>query len=114
MTEDRAEMFVNWLDSILDEYKLTDNQLALKADISHTNFSKARNQGVVPRWDICLKIAHALRIDPIEVFCAAGLLPFPPDLDQDFERLKYSYGKLSKRNRGVAVKLVTVLAESED
>lgn len=114
MTQDKAEIFVKWLDSVLAEYNLTDNQLALRADISHSNFSKARNQGVIPRWDICLKIAYALRVDPMEVFCAAGLLPFPAELDQDFERLKYSYGKLSKRNRSVAVKLVEVLAETEE
>ena len=113
MTEDKAAVFVKWLDSILAEYNLTDSQLASKASISHTNFSKARNQGVVPRWDICLKIARALRIDPVEVFYAAGLLPLPPDADQDFERLKFSYGKLSKHNRGVAAKLIAVLADSE-
>jgi|AMZC01.1.fsa_nt_AMZC01000485.1_17 DNA-binding XRE family transcriptional regulator len=114
MTEDKAAVFVKWLDSVLAEYNLTDNQLAIRADISHTNFSKARNKGVLPRWDICLKIARALRIDPVEVFCAAGLLPYPPELDPDFEHLKFSYGKLSERDRKRAVKLVGVLAENED
>lgn len=114
MTEDKSAVFVKWLDSVLAEYNFTDNQLAIRADISHTNFSKARNQGVIPRWDICLKIAHALRINPVEVFCAAGLLPYPPELDPDFENLKFSYGKLSERDRKRAVKLVGVLAENED
>jgi transcriptional regulator with XRE-family HTH domain len=113
MTQEKSEAFIKWLDSILAEENLTDNQLAKKAKISHSNFSKARNDGILPKWEACEKIARALRIDPIEVFRAAGLVQSFPDLDSDFERLRYSYGMLSKKQRKIAVKIVGVLVEED-
>jgi transcriptional regulator with XRE-family HTH domain len=114
MTQDKAEVFIKWLDGALAENNLTDNQLAKRAKISHSNFSKARNDGILPKWEACEKIAHALRIDPVEVFRAAGLIPYPAEFDQDFERLRFTYGKLSHHDRKIAVKLVGVLVENEE
>ena len=113
MTQDKVEVFIKWLDGVLAENNLTDNQLAKRAKISHSNFSKARNDGILPKWELCEKIARALRIEPVEVFRAAGLIPYPPDFDQDFERLKFSYGKLSQCDRKKAARLVDVLVENE-
>jgi transcriptional regulator with XRE-family HTH domain len=113
MTNAKVELFIKWLDSILAEYNLTDNQLAKKAKISHSVFSKARNDDILPKWEACDKIARALRIDPIEVFRAASLVQPLPDLDADFERLKHSYSTLTKKQRKLAVKLIGILVEEE-
>jgi transcriptional regulator with XRE-family HTH domain len=113
MTQDKVEIFIKWLDSVLADNNLTDNQLAKKAKISHSVFSKVRNDGILPKWEACDKIAHALRIDAVEVFRAAGLIQSLPDLDTDFERLKHAYGTLSKKQRKIAVKLVGILVEED-
>lgn len=113
MTHGRTEIFIEWLDKKLAENHLTDSQLSKKAKMSHSVLSKARN-GILPKWEACAKIAHALRVDPIEVFRAAGLVQLPPDLDSDFERLKFVYGTLPTNQRKLAIRLIDVLTTEED
>lgn len=111
MTQDKAEVFIKWLDSVLTENNLTDNQLAKKAKMSHSNFSKLRNDGILPKWEVCEKIARALRIDPVEVFRAAGLVQSLPDLDAGFEQLKRIYGSASPIDRKKIVKHAKIVTE---
>lgn len=110
MTQGRTEIFIEWLDNKLTEAHLTDSQLAKRADMSHSVLSKAR-KGILPSWNACIKIARGFRIDPIEVFRAAGLVLTPSDLDADFERLKIVYDLLPNKKRKLAVKLISVLVE---
>lgn len=112
MTQERTEAFIQWLNNQLAENHMTDNQLARKAEISHSVISKARN-GTLPKWEACVAIARALGVDPIEVFRAVGLVQPPPDLDPDFERLKSIYIKVPKKQRKLAVRLVRALIEED-
>jgi transcriptional regulator with XRE-family HTH domain len=112
MTQGRNEVFIQWLDKNLAENHLTDSQLSKKAKMSHSVLSKARN-GILPKWEACAKIARALRVDPIEVFQAAGLVQLPRDLDSDFERLKFVYSSLPTNQRKLAIRLIDVLIEED-
>lgn len=112
MTQGKIEQFIEWLDKKLAENHLTDSQLSKKAKMSHSVLSKARN-GILPKWEACAKIANALRADPIEVFRAAGLVQPPPDLDSDFERLKFVYGSIPTEQRKLAIRLIDVLKEED-
>jgi len=66
--------FVEWLDEQEKVKSWTDNKLAVRAGISPSVLTRAR-QGTIPKWDACMAIAQALELSPISVFRAAGLLP---------------------------------------
>lgn len=110
MTEEKTNTFIKWLDEELARHNLTDHQLAKQAGMSHSVFSRAR-KGLLPKWQACATIANALRVNPVVVFMAAGLIPPSPDLDTDFERLKTIYGSTSSSNRRKIVKLAEVVVE---
>lgn len=78
MEEDRSQVFLNWLSLILRERNLTEHQLAKKAGIGHSIFTRARTKGIVPKWDTCFKIARALDVSVYETFRVAGLIPSLP------------------------------------
>ena len=96
MAEDKSQVFLQWLSVKLKERNLTENQLAKKAGIGHSNFTRARNKGILPKWEACYKIARALDVSPYEVFRAAGLLPPSPQIEQQ-ERT----GRLVERMQSV-------------
>ena len=82
MADDKSQTFLEWLSVKLKERNLTENQLAKKANIGHSNFTRARNKGILPKWDVCYKISRALDVSPYEVFRAAGLMPPSPQIAQ--------------------------------
>jgi transcriptional regulator with XRE-family HTH domain len=112
MTDERTNAFVKWLDEELAHHHLTDHQLAKQAGMSHSVFSRAR-KGYLPKWEACASIAKALRVNPVVVFMAAGLIPTPPDLDNDFERLKHVYSSTSPTNRKKIVRMAEVIVEED-
>ena len=109
MTLERTEAFLAWLDKQLAENHLTDTQLANKAGISHSVISKAR-KGTLPKWDACVAIAKALKVDEMEVFRAAGLLPTPPEIDLDLERLRTACEQLPKNQRKMAYRILRAIS----
>ena len=112
MTPERTERFSAWLDKKLSDAHLSDSELAKRARMSHSVLSKAR-KGILPKYDACAKIAHALRVDHVEVFRAASLIPIPQDLDADFEQLKHTYGLLPVEKRKFVVWFADKLAEKD-
>lgn len=110
MTDEKTNTFIKWLDEELAHHHLTDYQLAKMAGMSHSVFSRAR-KGFLPKWQACDTIARAVRVNPVVVFMAAGLLPTSPDLDNEFERLKHIYGSTSLGNRIKIVKLAEIVVE---
>jgi transcriptional regulator with XRE-family HTH domain len=93
MDRDKSQVFLNWLTTKLEERNLTEHQLAKKAGIGHSIFTRARTKGIVPKWDTVYKIARALDVSVYEAFRAAGLLPPMPQykhqekIDSMVERL---------------------------
>ena len=75
MDKDKSQVFLNWLTLKLQERNLTEHQLAKKADIGHSIFTRARTKGIVPKWETVYKIARALDVSVYEAFRVAGLLP---------------------------------------
>jgi transcriptional regulator with XRE-family HTH domain len=75
MSKDKIESFIKWLDEQESRKDWTDYRLAKEANISFSVLSKARNNGVLPKWDACVAIANALKVSPITVFRVVGLLP---------------------------------------
>ena len=112
MTPERTELFIAWLYTKLSDAQLSDSELAKRARMSHSVLSKAR-KGILPKYEACAKIARALRVDPVEVFRAAGLIATPQDLDTDFERLKYLYGLLPNKKRKLVVRFADMLDEED-
>jgi transcriptional regulator with XRE-family HTH domain len=97
MSTERKHDFVIWLDEILTERNWSDNELAKRAGLSHSSISKARS-GILPQWEACKAIAHALGVNPILVFRKAGLLPPGPADDVRFEDWKELIPQLDPRD----------------
>ncbi len=112
MTQEKTDTFIKWLDEELARNHLTDHQLARMAGMSHSVFSRAR-KGFLPKWEACSTLASALRLNPVMVFMAAGLVPALPDLDTDFERLKYVYGSTSAKKRKKIVQVAEIIVEED-
>jgi len=111
MSQDNVQFFNLWLDAILAEKHLNCHELAKNAGISHTVISKARH-GKLPKWEACSALALALKVHPVEVFFAAGLLPPQPEFDGEFERLTMIYKSLSTKKRRLLTNLVQVITDS--
>lgn len=75
MEKDKSQVFLEWLSLKLSERNLTEHQLAKKAGIGHSIFTRARTKGIVPKWETCYKIARALDVSLYETFRVAGLIP---------------------------------------
>lgn len=95
MPTDNIDIFVEWLDTQESLKGWTDYRLAKEANISFSVLSRARNDGVLPKWDACVAIAGALKVSPITVFRAAGLLPPGPDDQVQFNDWQYLLAQLT-------------------
>jgi transcriptional regulator with XRE-family HTH domain len=78
MDKDKAQVFLDWLSAKLRERNLTEHQLAKKAEVGHSHFTRARTKGILPKWDTIYKIARALDANVYEAFRAADLIPSLP------------------------------------
>jgi transcriptional regulator with XRE-family HTH domain len=87
MSTNKIDDFIQWLDAEENARGWTDYRLAKEAKLSFSILSRARNSGVLPKWDACVAIAEAFKISPITVFRAAGLLPPAPKDEEDEARL---------------------------
>jgi transcriptional regulator with XRE-family HTH domain len=75
MEEDKAQIFLQWVMTKLEDRRVTENQLAKKAGIAHPMFYRLRSQGVIPSWENCYKLARSLDVSVYETFKMAGLIP---------------------------------------
>ena len=87
MEPTKQQLFLKWIDKIEKDNNWTDNQFALSAGLSHTVLSKARSQGMVPKWDACAALADAASMPREQVFRAAGLMKPNPSLSPIKEEL---------------------------
>jgi transcriptional regulator with XRE-family HTH domain len=113
MIPEQTEVFLAWLERQLAENNLTEFQLARRAGITHTVFSKAR-KGNLPAWDACLAIARALRVPEYEVFRVAGLLPTPPNTDADRDTLHWEVDQLPQYKVKSAIRVVRALSIEDE
>ena len=114
MNSERTEAFLAWLDKLLAEKNLTDNQLSKRAGLGHSSISKAR-KGALPGFKACISIAQALNISEIEVLRAAGHLPTPPNYDEDLERLMWACENvLPKRKRKAGYRVIMGISIEDD
>lgn len=113
--EEKSQEFLNWLSLKLREHNLTEHQLAKKAGIGHSIFTRAR-AGILPKWDTCYALAKALDVNPYEVFRIAGLIPAIPEyeLEESFEKLRAQFYSLSKERRDMATEIFGVLVKAEE
>ena len=81
MDKDNAQVFLDWLSTKLRERNLTEHQLAKKAKVGHSHFTRARTKGILPKWDTIYKIARALDTSVYEAFRVAGLIPPLPQFE---------------------------------
>jgi transcriptional regulator with XRE-family HTH domain len=93
MSPDKTEKFIQWLDEQEQNRGWSDYRLAKEAGVNPSVLSKARS-GVIPKWDACIAIAQALRVSPITVFRAAGLLPEGGD-EASFTDYQYLLSQLT-------------------
>lgn len=110
MEPENSEEFLRWFDTELSKLHLTDYQFARKAGITHPVISKAR-KGKLPGWDACVKIAMALRVDPVEVFRMVGLLPKRLNRKPALDNLVYLCETLPDEYVPIATRLLKALPE---
>jgi len=110
MSNERIESFIKWLDEQENLKGWTDNKLAVRAGISPSVLTRAR-QGSMPKWEACVAIASALNISPVIVFHKAGLIS--DDNDPWAENMNHRVSKLSGVRRSIAEKLIDALSEEE-
>lgn len=112
MDNDQVIKFFRWLDKQLTPRNMKYSQLARKAGLSHSAFSKAKS-GALPKWEACMAIAIALEVDPIEVFRAASLLPDLPPADSDFEQFRHQFYRFSQDKRDLVMRVLKALFEED-
>ncbi len=113
MNQNEIEKFFQWLDEKLSPYNMKYHQLAKKAGISHSVFTKAK-AGHLPKWDACMAIAKVLDIDPVEVFRAASLLSELPPQDAEFEQMRFEFYKIGPSLRRDAIRILHALGEVDE
>ena len=115
METEKSQEFMKWISLKLKEHNLTENQLAIKAGIGHSVFTRAR-AGILPKWEKCYAIARALDVSPYELFRLAGLIPAIPEyeLEESFEKLRAQFYSLSKERRDTATEIFSVLVRAEE
>lgn len=110
MSTDKIEIFITWLDAQEEARGWTDYRLAMEAKINPSVLSRARNDGVLPKWDACMAISNALNISPITVFRNAGLLP-PGNDEISFEDWQYLLVQMTPDERDEVMQIVTMKIE---
>lgn len=93
-----ADDFIAWLDAELAQRQWSYSQLARRAGLAHSVFSRAR-AGAAPGWRSCRAIAEALGAPPEEVLRRAGLLPPIPADQAEFEQFRRLLAQLSPEDR---------------
>jgi transcriptional regulator with XRE-family HTH domain len=93
-----ADDFIAWLDAELAQRRWNYGQLARRAGLAHSVFSRAR-AGVAPGWRSCCAIAEALGLPPEPVLRRAGLLPPLPADQAEFEQFRHLLAQLSPAER---------------
>lgn len=77
MTQQKKHPFIQWVDDVEKETGWSDNKWTTKANLSASVLSKARQHGVIPKWDACKALALAAKRSPVVAFRKAGLLSGP-------------------------------------
>jgi transcriptional regulator with XRE-family HTH domain len=115
MNENRSagKKFIEWLDHGERRMGWTDYQLAKKAKISHSMLSRARNDGIPPKWDALKKIADALDSPPTAAFRAAGLMPPITEDEVDKELVEFIVSRLSQDDRKEGLTYLRFLREQK-
>jgi len=99
MSVDTIDAFVEWIDEQEELKGWTDYRLAKEAGISTSILSRARNDGVVPKWEVCVAIAEALNVPPVLAFRKAGLLPADPNIDDTIEQILHETKDLNDQDQ---------------
>ena len=98
MQHSPANAFVAWLEAELEQRQWSFNQLARRADLSHSMLSRVR-AGSPPTWSVCYAFSTALNLPPEQVFRQAGLLPPIPAGQAEYEEFRYLLAQLSEEDR---------------
>ena len=99
MTQQSKHPFIQWIDDVEEELGWTDNKWATKAKISASVLSRARQQGVIPKWEACKALADGAKKSPITAFRRAGLLPPGPDDELSFEDWQHLLAQMTPEER---------------
>jgi hypothetical protein len=116
MIEDKLEKFLKWIEGEEAKKGWTDYRLAKEAKISTSVLSKARNEGLMPKWDACVAIANALDVSPITAFRMASLLPPGPDEEVSLEDWGHLLAQMTPGERDdlMRIGLMTVERRQKD
>lgn len=91
--------FVDWLLEEMNKQGLSQAALAKKAHVSRAAISNLINGARGAGRDLLVSIARGLGLPPETVFRAAGLFPASPDIDEDYENLKYMFEQMSQKEK---------------
>jgi transcriptional regulator with XRE-family HTH domain len=108
--------FAQWLRDEIRVRRMSQAELARRANLSPAAVSKTLNQKSFPGWEACLAYAKALGLPPETVLRAAGLLPEERDDHGrvEDEIMDYKYRELSVEDKGKVLQFIEFLQDQKD
>jgi transcriptional regulator with XRE-family HTH domain len=106
--------FADWLISEMNQLGWSQSDLAREAGLGRGVINKITNHiNKKPDPETCKAIARGLRMSPITVFIAAGLLPPMPERSSDFDDLDTIYADLRQEKRKELLVIARALLEAD-
>ena len=109
-----ANSFVEWVDSLMKEFKLSNAEFARRGDVSESYISKIRNEERGVGYDFCSAISKVFNIPLAEVYRAAGLLPPIAKSTAQKEQLNYLYDHLKEVGQEDLISYAHFLLEKQE
>lgn len=103
--------FSNWLNAEMKDRDWGVRETGRRAGIAPTLISNILNGGDTPSFDTCVALADAFNKPRTEVVMLAGLLPTPPEHDEDLAELIHLVGQLEDEGRQEMIDLARVKLE---
>ncbi|MHC1739709.1 MAG: helix-turn-helix domain-containing protein [Anaerolineaceae bacterium] len=106
----KYEAFAGWLVDEMDKRGLNQSSLARKAKISSQAVSSWLNLSRTPGPEVCLALAKALQLPPVEIFIRAGLLPADKERNANLDELVHILAALPEETQLTVLEIVKSLA----
>jgi transcriptional regulator with XRE-family HTH domain len=92
-------MFSHWLSNRMQIAGLNQSKLAHHTRINQGAISRLLSGKNAPSPESCKEFARVFKLPIDEVYRAANLLPAHPDIDEDFEEIKYLFSQMTDIER---------------
>jgi len=109
-----SESFTGWLNSVMDERGWSQADLSRATGHAPAVISNIVNGKRAPGAEVCISIARALHISPVQVMVKAGILSKESIDYKISDDIAYKIDHLSKENQGVILTMLDALIDKQN